>query len=592
MTHSRWFPVVRILLFALLGGGLFALGFMAGRDRSASSVEPAAVRAPAPAAVAAPRPTRLQPPLVAAHYFGRQWPKNFIAGFRREHVDADFAALRADGFNAVVLLVSWGDFQPVFEPCCQYDERAFERLGFLIDRAEAAGLEVLLRVGYGWYFHPDGGDVFERIHRVMNDATARQAFFALLDRLASEFGSRPHLRMSFLSWEDLWLRRIDEAARPDYVAFLSSLAADDPLRAELPADGQLPAADGPHAAVFHRYWDWLLTERLMREASTRLSPLSLEARIDRDPLPIIRPDGGTDYRWLGHETSYRPPGADVMTLYWAPYWGAENRGETLDAERAATLFSALLAEARQHSGGRPLFVDQLNVVDNTLGHDHNAVLATGALPEFMRRAGCALKANGALGYGYWTVHDYAESPLYNPAFGYGLDGWQLRTADGDGAGDASARLIANALGDNRLDLRAGDRLSQIIPAGRGRLPDRNRPLASQVCIVAHSDSGARLSADAGGPAVGLELAPGHAGEACADIAPVPGEDRLTLNLTLTDGALMLGNVLLFDHVQTGGVYGRDGQPLALRDPLRTLNAAYARGGPDACDAPETPVQAR
>lgn len=577
--------LVRILVFALLGGALFALGFMTGREpgaERADSSTPATAPAHVPAAVEAPRPTRLQPPLVAAHYFGRQWPKNFIAGFRREHVAEDFAALRADGFNAVVLLVSWGDFQPGFALCCQYDARAFERLGFLIDRAEEAGLEVLLRVGYGWYFHPDGGDVFERIHRAMNDATARQAFFALLERLESEFGARRHLRMSFLSWEDLWLRRIDESARPDYLAFLASLAADDPLRHELPTDGQLPAADGPHAAVFHRYWDWLLTERLMREASTRLSPLSLEARIDRDPLPIIGADGSADYRWLGHESSYRPPGADVMTLYWAPYWGAENRGETLDAERAATLFSALLAEARQHSGGRPLFVDQLNVVDNTLGHDHNAVLATGALPEFMHRAGCALKANGALGYGYWTVHDYAESPLYNPAFGYGLDGWQLRTGDG---GAADVRLTANPLGDNRLDLRVGDTLSQIIPASRGRLPGRNRPLASQVCIVAHSDSGARLSADAGGPAVVLRLAPGHDGEACADIAPVPGEDRLTLNLTVTEGALSLGNVLLFDHVQTGGVYGRDGQPLALRDPLRTLNAAFARGGPEACDAP-------
>ena len=32
------------------------------------------------------------PSLIAAHYFGRQWPKNVINGFRREHVAADFAA--------------------------------------------------------------------------------------------------------------------------------------------------------------------------------------------------------------------------------------------------------------------------------------------------------------------------------------------------------------------------------------------------------------------------------------------------------------------------------------------------------------------
>ena len=88
---------------------------------------------------------------------GDNWPKNFINVFRREDVASDYAKLRADGFNAVVRLVSWGDFQPVFDRCCRYDERAFERLGFLIDQARAAGLDVVLRIGYGWTFQPDAG---------------------------------------------------------------------------------------------------------------------------------------------------------------------------------------------------------------------------------------------------------------------------------------------------------------------------------------------------------------------------------------------------------------------------------------------------
>ena len=39
----------------------------------------------------------------AAHWFGRQWPKNYLSGFRREHVAEDFRALAQDGFDTVLL---------------------------------------------------------------------------------------------------------------------------------------------------------------------------------------------------------------------------------------------------------------------------------------------------------------------------------------------------------------------------------------------------------------------------------------------------------------------------------------------------------
>ena len=87
-------------------------------------------RAPAPPDSPAAAPADAVRGRVAAHWFGRQWPMNFLAGFRREQVAADFRQLVDDGFDTVVLLVAWGDFQPVYAPCCTYDERAFERLDF------------------------------------------------------------------------------------------------------------------------------------------------------------------------------------------------------------------------------------------------------------------------------------------------------------------------------------------------------------------------------------------------------------------------------------------------------------------------------
>ena len=74
-----------------------------------------------------------------------------------------------------------------------------------------------------------------------------------------------------------------------------------------------------------------------------------------------------------------------------------------------------------------MFIDQLNVIDNTLGFEHNATLQSAALPAFMDGAYCAMRDAGVFGYAFWTTHDYAESPLYNPSFAYKLDGWSLAT---------------------------------------------------------------------------------------------------------------------------------------------------------------------
>ena len=239
-------------LLAIAASALVACTPDAGRDPATAP----AASAPAPAAIVG------QPPLqgrVATHYFGRQWPKNFIAGFRREHVAEDFARLRADGFDSVVLLVSWGDFQPGMLPCCTWDERAFERLHFLLDRADEAGLKVMLRLGYAWFFHPDAGDVGDRQHRLMNDPEVRASYHRFLERLSGELADQPHVVLGFMSWEDQWLRKIEETARPDYLEYLATLPADPARGTGLPD----PVRD---AALFHGFWDWLVIEKLYTPA--------------------------------------------------------------------------------------------------------------------------------------------------------------------------------------------------------------------------------------------------------------------------------------------------------------------------------------
>jgi hypothetical protein len=524
-------------------------------------------------------------PIVAAHYFGEHWPKNFISGFRAGAVAEDFARVRADGFNTVIFVVSWGDFQPIYEPCCTYDERAFQRLHLLLRSAREAGLRVILRVGYAWAFHPASEPTADRQAQLMNRPEVRRAFLDYVARIADEIRPYDHVLFSFMSWEDQWLRTILPSARADLDDYLALLPADTPnLDVAAP-----PRLDGDSAALFHAYWDWLVMYRFFAPSRRLLPRLSYEVRVDSEPAYGTDAQGQREISgWIEHRGMYRQPGAMPITLYWAPFWGAENRGETLAPERAASLLEYLLARAQERSGGRPLFIDQFNFVDNTLGHEHNAVLAPAEVPRFLAQATCVMQQGSVVGYGIWTTRDYRESPLHNPSFAYGLEGWTLHprgrratALPGRGA------LVPSQSGDWELRLRGGDILTQRIPPGRGRLPSSDDGLADRLCVqaLAVGQAGA-LAADVGAEGAVLRFPGGRSTEQCTPIAIGTGEDDLTLRLRAVGRTeLRLQGVWLFDHVQYGGLYDDKARPGPFLDALRQTNIAFAAGPVAAACAP-------
>ncbi len=546
-----------------------ALGFaliLAGCGREAP-VDPGAPVAPLAAAWPTP-----EPPIRATHWFGEHWAKNVINAYRREDVPEQFKTIRDDGFDTVILVVSWADFQPVFSPCCSYDERSFERLRYLVDEAERQNLRVMLRIGYAWGFHPDSPPTLDRVHRLMNENPTRSAFHEFVARIADEIEGRPHVLMSFMSWEDQWLRVIEPSATPDYARFVASLPPSErPVEAP-----RLPRADDDSAEPFHRYWDWLMMEMLHRPAQQRIPNLGYEVRIDKEPVWQVAPDGSrTPSRWIDHRAMYRQVGEAPLVLYWAPYWGAQNVGEQLEATESLGLLRGMLGEAHEWSGGRPGFIDQFNLIDNTPGHEHNAVLPDDEIAPFLRGAVCVLKDHGVLGVGLWTGRDYAESPLYNPSFAFGLEGWALVDASGTAVPEAAV-LDRAPDRDPWLRLEAGHALSQSFGTERGRLPHRDAR-TDQACVDAASPGGAvlRVHAGAGEPTT-IRLRPGHVGRACASIDSHPRNERLDVRFVLAEGGATLRSVWLFDHVQDGGMRTIDNGPGRHLDAFRAFNAAMRR----------------
>ncbi len=343
--------------------------------------------------------------------------------------------------------------------------------------------------------------------------------------------------------------------------------------------------EGEGADAFNAYWDWMVIEKLYRPSLSSLPLLSYEARVDRDPYFSVAADGTRRIDHLiPHPGMLRLPAGQPVTIYWAPYWGAENRGEKLPAARSLVLFDALMADVRSQTGQTPIFIDQFNVLDNSLGFEANASILPDQLPAFLKGVICPLKANPIVGLAWWAGRDYAESPLFNPAFGYGLDGW-----DWHGVGDGHAALESMPLGDFRVRLHTGDAISQLIPALRGRLPNSDGDAyPDRTCITADAQRPATVMVQAGsGRPARLRFNGSGVQTQCSEIQSLPTSDRsgLMVEVRAVQGEVALQDVKVFDHVQLGGLYAMDGQPGPLIASVRQLNADFlAATAPARCSS--------
>ena len=220
------------------------------------------------------------------------------------------------------------------------------------------------------------------------------------------------------------------------------------------------------------------------------------------------------------------------------------------------------------------------MVDNTLGYERNAVIAPAELDDFLREAPCILERNGVVGYGYWTTRDYRESPLHNPSFSFGLEGWTLTPATDR---PPTAALLTLPSGDIELQLSAGDVLEQTTTTAFGRLPTHTDTFPDQVCLEAAPGSVGSLAISAGAPETPayLHFNPTGRTQHCAEIRAVPAADRLTLRIVAEPGSnVRLRDVWFFDHTQSGGLYDADGNTGPLHDSLVRFNQAFA--SPNRC----------
>lgn len=509
-------------------------------------------------------------PMRATHYWGRSAPTNFWNSLRVDDIEADFTRLRADGFDTIVLAVPWGDFQPQVNPCCRENAFAWEMLDLLSARAQAKGLNLIVRVGYPWSMEPDQQwQSLQRIENIFTDDEALATFARFVGKVGAIVGHRSNFKFAFFSWEDFCLQRIFKqgtgrlrgtALEREYRRFLEKHYSLAQLRAIFLDPGlrrfsavPYPVSEAAYPGdervrLFNKFWDELLVERIYKAVKQELGAMSMEVRVDAEPLPLKA--GG--YAWIDHKGTYALPQAPFLTAYYAIPWGMANNKDFATPQAALDKFQHLLADLGKHFPREKIFFDQLLFLDNTPGFEANTKLDPGEINSFLERLAEPLSHTS--GYSLWHWRDYLASYFYNGGFQLGMKGWQT---------EGAVALIDRGESHNML-IGAGGAISQTITLERHLML---APQQTKFCADVRS-----VSTDFSGSVVvaGLRqfLPVQHPGRHCIAVEFAPGAK---IKILAERGRIELESVYLYSHEQVQGVYGAEGHEGPYAKGVRELN---------------------
>ncbi len=489
----------------------------------------------------------------ATMYFGHTWQINFWSGEHAE-ADRDFSQIAEDGFNTVIFVVPWRAFQPSLSD--GLNRNMLARLDDLMDRAEAAGLGVMLRVGYTWDM-ASGDDVIERFNAMVYDQSVRDAWKKYAAEIYRTASAHANYAGAFLTWEDFWnyVSRAESAAQKNDIleaersGFSSYVLEnyDEEELTELYGDEKdarrapFPTKESPAYVLFLEWYDTVLNE-ILEETQDVFPGISMECRLHRDN--VYTEDGTlTGY---SHESTFEAGSADYTSAMLSVDMAA---GRGLSGANVAGTCRSLLGYMSQIAG-KPVFVDQFLYQETTPGYEDLAHISDD-MNGYLGRMGSVFR-DCTIGYGLWTYRDYTDNVIYNPEFGMSLDGWTL-----------AAGRVESEEGNHMVRLSAGGMLSQNLGS---RAYISSKPSRVRFRVIAEDP--ATLTVMLGGRTLKQEVQPGD----CTVVFEY--DDQLYGGLTImTSSEILLDDVQVYSHVTEGGIYDTDGKPGPYLDGLRELNAA-------------------
>lgn len=481
-----------------------------------------------------------------------------------DHMDEELAQIAADGFNSIVLVVPWREFQPGVLPV-SYNRYAFQKLDKVMNAANAHGLMVELRVGYVWDYYNDDV-VTGRFRDLLKDPSTRAAWLAYAKQIYRTASAHSNFYGGFMTWEDFW-NYVEDAANLGKGANSRNAAKECGYQTWLkkhyslkqvneyyqPAEKftsydnvYIPARKEYAYKLFYEFYDDFLND-LLEDTQKVFPNLSMEVRLDVDPVDA---QDGNGQVGASHYGTFPCADAGYTSLMYSVSMG-HGFGDVLSTQEAIKTMNEQLSLVRANNGGKPVFIDQLLYMDATEGFEQNARLAESHRGAFLTGIPDTLRAH-TNGYAVWTYRNYTNNPVYNHQFALGTRGWNVTNGS-----------VMERNGSSQLLLQSGGSLAQKVGH---RIGGRTT-----------HDGHVRFTADSDEPAV-LTVKLGS----MSQTVEVNGPKQYDLNLGRkgfyevsfeTDGDVYLDNIHVYNFVQDGQLRDIDGNELSCMGAMRTLNAS-------------------
>ena len=499
---------------------------------------------------------RRQSAVIGTHYWGSACPVNFWNSFEECDLADDFAKIRQDGFNTVIFAIPWHEFEAD-------SEHMEKRLQSVLSAAEKEGLRTAFRLSYYHDILPDPNVAQMKTEILFTSEEARIGWAQHLRHVWSILQESPSYDFAFISWEDFQtvngilsqdesvrLRWARDAGYQGYLREHYSLTdVSKSYGVEFVRYDEIPAPVRTSSAVryYHEFVDDVLTRRLFQIARESVPGISMEIRVDWDLIPEDPP------RWFVHKSQYKVTGErEWLAVYFAPFMFSANAGDEIGADEALGKLNGFIYRTRQLSGARPLFIDQFNFIDNTVGFERNTKISPAAIPEFLVRAGDVIREK-TRGYALWSHKDYIMTPLYNASFERGLKGWTCDLNNDDHA------ILRDDRQDSWLRLRAGDSVSQMF---RWNTPGQLK-VYLQACPE-KTDRECRLRVASN---VDSKVVPVSGGGClCVELA---GGTEIAIGCE--SGSILVDNVKIAGHAQLNGLYDAFGRERDYAPAVREMN---------------------
>jgi len=513
---------------------------------------------PAAAETAATPPEYLK----AVTYASDAWVINFW-NTESDHMEEELAQIAADGFNSIILVIPWREFQPGTNPV-SYNNYAFQKLDVIMRAAEQQGLWVELRVSYTWDYYEEEESRL-RFRRLLGDDRLRQAWLDYVRKIYDTVSAYPNYHGGFITWEDFWnymedatgfgtgRDSIEEARRiglQDYLQKYYTLEELNqyyrPLRSFSSfQEVYMPSKQSPAYKLLFEYYDEYLIQ-LLQEAQQVFPNLSMEVRLDVDPVNGLAGEAVGAH----HFRTFPCGDADYTSLMYSVSMGQVNEGEKITAAQALAAADAQLNVVKVHNGNKPIFIDQLLYMDSTEEFHYNAQILEEerntfitSLPEILNKY--------TNGYAVWSYWNYTNNPVYNSQFALGDRGWTV-----------SRGKVVEREGSNQMKLESNGSLSQKI----GARIDGKKTHPNHVRFVADSDEAATLYVELGRVTKEVQI---------------NGRKQYDLNfgqLEYTEvtfrtnkASVWLDNIEVYNFIQDGQLHDIDGNELSSISAIRTLN---------------------